>query len=789
MVDFEKLGVFYLGTSTQTQTQSQQHSQDLVLYDSKDLATHGFIVGMTGSGKTGLGISLLEEAALDGIPVLAIDPKGDLGNLMLAFPSLEPAAFEPWINEADARAQGLSVHEMAKKLSKDAREGLAQSGQQPERIQRLKDAAEFVLYTPGSDAGVNVSMLGSLDLPSAEPSRHDAAFLAEHAQNTVSALLQLMGLNVDAQSKQHVFLCHALLWAWEHQRPVTLGAMLGWLDAPPFEQIGLMDIEGFFSSKERKALAVKLNALLAAPTSKIWLSGQPIDIADMLYGSNGKPKVSIFSIAHLDDDIRMFFVTLLMNHIVSWMRTQSGTSSLRTLVYMDECAGYFPPVAMPSSKPPMMTLMKQGRAYGAGLVMATQNPVDIDYKGLANAGTWFIGRLQTEQDKARIIEGLKHADKVKGLSEAYITSTLGSLPKRTFWMHNVHEDEPTVFRTRWCLSYLKGPMSLTDIKRLEQKSAAQSEKSVAHVGVPTGGQRPVLDVEQFFVTSSKSNDELFMVPTIGGMAEIRYGHAGVDVTRKVILVVEPLGDAVALDWSLGHLLSISPEAITTRAPSTTVSYGDISARFVQSKNHAAWQKSWMRYLQDHEVLSLYQDPETQEVSQPGENLAAFVARIGMGQREQRDAALDEVRKKYADKIARLEERLRKAESTKSAQAAQVRDQTLGTALSAGIGILNALMGRRRSSITSAGAVARGASRVFKEQHDVGRADENITVIRAQIQSMQGEMSQALEKVGLKPKDVRSIQVKPNASDIHVDCFGLIWLPHKKTSEGALEAAF
>ena len=462
--DFEKLGVFYLGRPYDLA--AKQPKPGWLLYDSKDLVTHAVCVGMTGSGKTGLCLSLLEEAAIDNIPAIIIDPKGDLGNLMLTFPSLKGEDFQPWINEDDARKKGLSPADFAKSQAELWAKGLGSWQQDGARIQRLRDAAEVAIYTPGSNAGLPVSILKSFAAPAADV-LEDGELLRERISTTVTSLLGLLGIEADPiQSREHILLSTILDHTWRNENDLDLAALIQAIQSPPVSKIGVMDVNSFFPSKDRFALAMKLNNLLAAPGFQAWLEGEALDIQQLLYNSAGKPRLAIFSIAHLNDAERMFFVTLLLSQMVGWMRAQSGTTSLRALLYMDEIFGYFPPVANPPSKLPLMTLLKQARAFGLGVVLATQNPVDLDYKGLANTGTWFIGRLQTERDKARVLEGLEGASSSAGkkFDRGRMEQTLAGLGARIFLMNNVHEDEPVVFETRWCLSYLRGPLTRTQIK-------------------------------------------------------------------------------------------------------------------------------------------------------------------------------------------------------------------------------------------------------------------------------------------------------------------------------------
>ena len=403
MEDFEKLGVFYFGREFDLAKNALK--EDLVLYDSRDLVTHAVCVGMTGSGKTGLCVGLLEEAVIDNIPAIVVDPKGDLANLLLTFPDLAAADFLPWINEEDARRKGVSPQEYAGQQAALWKKGLAEWGQDGARIRKLKSSAEFSIYTPGSTAGLPVSILKSFSFPG-KAVTEDSELLGERIATTVTSLLNLLGIEADPiQSREHILLSTILNTSWKQGQDLDLAGLIQAIQAPPVARIGVFDIESFFPSRDRFALAMKLNNLLAAPGFSAWLTGYPMDVDRMFYTAEGKPRVSIFSIAHLNDTERMFFVSLLLTQLLGWMRSQSGTTSLRTLFYMDEIFGYFPPVANPPSKAPLLTLLKQARAFGLGIVLATQNPVDLDYKGLSNTGTWFLGRLQTERDKERVLDG------------------------------------------------------------------------------------------------------------------------------------------------------------------------------------------------------------------------------------------------------------------------------------------------------------------------------------------------------------------------------------------------
>jgi hypothetical protein len=478
--DYEKLGQFYLGREYDLEKKSSA-DKNLVLYDSKDLVTHAIVVGMTGSGKTGLCIDLIEEAAIDGVPAIAIDPKGDLTNLLLTFPGLRPEDFRPWVNEEDAARKGVSPDEYAKQQAELWRNGLASWGEDGERIGRLKAAADFAIYTPGSTAGIPVSIVRSFAAPPAAL-REDTELFRERVATTATSLLALVGIAADpVKSREHILLSTLFTAAWTAGQDLDLTALVNQIQKPPMGRIGALDLEKFYPAKDREELALRINGLIAAPGFAGWLEGEPLDIGAFFRTPAGKPRVSIFSIAHLSDAERMFFVALLLNEIYGWVRTQSGTTSLRAILYMDEIFGFFPPVAEPPSKRPMLNLLKQARAFGLGVVLATQNPVDLDYKGLANTGTWFLGRLQTDRDKQRVLDGLEGAAAAQSASfdRRSMEELLAGLTTRVFLMNNVHEDGPVVLESRWAMSNLRGPLTREHNKVLIKDSRPQRAPSAA----------------------------------------------------------------------------------------------------------------------------------------------------------------------------------------------------------------------------------------------------------------------------------------------------------------------
>ncbi len=587
MQAFEKLGAFYLGRPYDLAT--KRRGEGWLLYDSRDLVTHAVCVGMTGSGKTGLCVCLLEEAAIDGVPAIVIDPKGDLSNLLLTFPQLRPEDFRPWVNPDDAHRKGLDVDAFAAQQAALWRDGLAEWGQDGERIARLRAAADFAIYTPGSEAGRPVSILHSLEPPAGGPDT-DPELARERIATTVTSLLGLLGLDADPiRSREHILLSTIVDASWKAGRGLDLGGLIQQIQAPPVARVGVLDLESFFPAKDRFELAMALNNLLASPGFGAWMTGEPLDVQRLLYTAEGRPRVAIFSIAHLGDAERMFFVSLLLNEVVGWMRAQGGTTSLRALLYMDEIFGYFPPVSNPPSKPPLLTLLKQGRAFGLGVVLATQNPVDLDYKGLSNAGTWFLGRLQTERDKARVIEGLEGAAASAGQSfdRGRMEQTLAALGSRVFLMNNVHEDAPVVFETRWAMSYLRGPLGRQEIKKLAQMQNVefkmQNAGSAPAVGraaqaaspapapsapapsAPRVSPRPVLppSVPEFFVPvrgAVPAGKRLAYEPALFGAAQVRFAdpRAGVDLLQTVNVLTPIVDTAVPVDWNLATDSAIRP---------------------------------------------------------------------------------------------------------------------------------------------------------------------------------------------------------------------------------------
>jgi hypothetical protein len=792
MQDFEKLGLFYLGR--RYDMEGRKPLDDLVLYDSRDLVTHAVCVGMTGSGKTGLCLSLIEEAAIDGVPVIAIDPKGDLGNLLLTFPGLSAEEFRPWVNEDEARRAGVAPDALAASEAGRWKKGLAEWGEDGARIERLRTSAEFAIYTPGSSAGLPVSILSSIAAPPAA-AREDKEGMAERAAATATSLLALASAEAQPRSREHTLLASLFGTAWEAGNDLDLATLIRQVQSPPFDKVGVVDLESFFSEKDRFELAMRLNGLLAAPGFEQWLAGAPLDPASLLYTAKGKPRVAIFSIAHLGDAERMFFVSLLLNQVVAWMRGQSGTTSLRAILYMDEIMGYFPPVSNPPSKAPLLTLLKQGRAFGIGVVLATQNPVDLDYKGLANTGTWFLGRLQTERDKARMLDGLEGAAS-GSMDRAETDRLLSALDKRVFLLHNVHEKAPVVFQTRWTLSYLRGPLSRNQIKDLKvhfdqggqgdrEVHGNQEVQRVQQVHKPVGSAAPVLPpgVQQYFIPRpSGASGVTHYTPGVLGVARVGFGDArlGVDVTRDV-LYLAPFGDGpIALDWATATRLEVAPTDLQP-APDPGATFDPVPPPGLLPKSYAGWNKEFGRWLAQSETLDLMRHRDLKLTSTPGEGERDFMVRVQEGQRAARDAAVDALRRKYGPKQTQLAEQLRRAEAAVERESAQASQQKLQTGLSMGATILGAIFGRKAvgaGTLGRATTAARGLGRSMKESEDIKRASDNVEAVRARAQALEDEILQETQKItgSSGPPVIERLSMSPKRGQVSVQLIGLGWMP-------------
>ncbi len=810
---YEKLGAFYLGR--EYDLANREMGDNLLLYDSKDLVTHACVVGMTGSGKTGLGVSMIEEAAIDGIPCLVVDPKGDLTNLLLNFPELAPADFKPWVHAEDATREGKSIDDVAADKAALWKKGLGDWHQSPDRIQRLANAVDFNIYTPGSDAGIPVSILSSFAPPPPEV-REDGDLYRDRISTTATSLLTLLGIDADPiQSREHILITTILDHCWEKNQTVDLGNLIQMVQTPPVAKVGVMDLESFYPSKDRFGLAMAMNNLLASPSFESWMTGEPMDVDRLLYTPEGKPKVSIFSIAHLSDPERMFFMSLLLNQTLSWMRTRPGTTSLRAMLYIDEIFGYMPPVANPPTKKPLLTLLKQARAYGLGLVLATQNPVDLDYKGLSNTGTWFLGRLQTEQDKERVLDGLQGASNEagSGFDREEISDILSGVGKRVFLMHNVHDAAPVTFHTRWAMSYLAGPMTRTQIKTLMKDKkgglAAQPQFATAAPAMaaeitemppePAAApppQRPVLpaDVSQVFMpmTVAYNKPDLTYEPRLIALGKVHF----VD-TRKGLAADEDLAmladldvGALGIDWDDCLPIDINPDFLE-KEPPFPGSFADVPPDASKGKSYTAWKKSLADHIYRSRRYVLLKCAELKVVSEPGESERDFRIRISDEAREKRDEMVEKLRKKYASKLNTVEERIRKAELRVDREAQEAKSAKMQSAISIGASLLGAVLGRKTFGSTNIGraaSAARGVGRSRKQADDVHRAEEDVIAYTERFEELQREIEEEIAEIEQRydsdSLELEELLLKPRKTDIDIRHMALAWVPFGRDAAGS-----
>jgi hypothetical protein len=788
--DFEQLGALYLGRPV-----TDPPSVAPLLLPSKHLVTHGVIVGMTGSGKTGLGAVLLEELAIDGIPAIVIDPKGDLGNLLLTFPALDAASFAPWAPPGEDAAAIAARHA----------KGLADWGQDGARVARFAGAVERVLYTPGSTLGRPLSLMPSLGAP---PAGTDVEVLRERALGAASGLLTLVGLDPDpVKSPEHSLLATILLETWRAGRGLDLVGLIRAIQAPPFSQLGAMDLESVVPTKTRAALAVQLNNAFASPAMAGFLSGEPLDVARLLYTPEGRPKLSILSLAHLSDADRMFFVTVLLGEVLAWMRAQSGTTSLRALLYMDEVFGFFPPVASPPTKTPMLTLLKQARAFGLGVVLATQNPVDLDYKGLANTGTWMLGRLQTERDKLRVLDGLEGASAAsgQGLDRARMDTLLSGLAPRTFLLHSVHEPEPRLFQSRWALSYLRGPLSRDEMRRLatgaeprasvpaaaiREASAATGGASTATAGSSMGpgmGAGALFDARPILPPGIR--ERFYVRPDLPRVAEHRPGlfcrasvhyvdaKAGLDawLTPSLLAPLGEDGPRWPEAWFLG-----TEEVPLSDGPAEGARFAPLPPAATRPASYKTWEKSALAHLHRDRPLVLLAAPALGLTSRVGETREAFLGRVTHGVHEGRDAELEKLGAKWQPKIDKARDKVERARRKLDEAKADGSTTILTSGLEIGATVLGAVFGSGRRSVTAgATRVARSARSAARRSATKEAAQAELEAAEQALASLEASVKTALDEIraSWKPENVEVVekQVAPKKGDLRIERLELTWV--------------
>ncbi len=782
--DYEKLKLFYIGKEKINDEQSIP-----LVYKNKHLTTHAAIIGMTGSGKTGLGISLLEEAAIDNIPSIIIDPKGDMGNLLLTFPELKAKDFEPWIEEQDAQNSSMSVPKLAAKTASLWENGIIGDFQSKERIAKLKNSADYTIYTPGSTSGVPVSVLSSFKAPSREV-LEDADILNQLVSSTVSSLLSLVDIKENTSSKEHILISSIFMNFYTQGKDLTLEELISSIVTPPFKKVGIFDLETFFAQEDRLKLALKLNTIIANPSFKSWIEGEPLDISNMLYDENGKARVSIFSISHLNDSQRMFFVSLLLNQMVAWMRRQEGTSSLKALLYMDEIFGYFPPSKNPPSKQPMLTLLKQARSFGVGVILSTQNPVDLDYKGLANIGTWFIGRLQTKQDKEKVIDGLTTRANAN-LDKKELMDLLSNLEKRNFIMKNIHEDAVKVFKTRWVLSYLKGPMAKDDIKKLMSekinkalnpiKDTISSSNRTASTSSDIDTTKPILpnSLEECFNYISQQ-DSYQMQPYLLATCKLNYYSTSknIDVKQEIIQKIYLDETDLEINWEDCEELGENDFSKKEKANS---SYYSIPTFIQNAREIKILQKEFTNRIYQNNKLTLYKNAKLKLTSKQDESLIDFKIRVQDRLNETIDEKIEKLQIKYEKEEKRLETKLEKLYVKLEKEKDQASAKTTDALISIGSSIIGAFFGKSILSKTNVGKAASGvknASKVLKERKDVKFVEAEIEELSNDILTLKDNLEVEIEKINeefnISNYEIEETYIKLRRKDIFNTKLSLLW---------------
>ncbi len=801
MKAFEKLGLFYLGKKLTADRQDL--SDDYLLYDSKDLSTHAVCVGMTGSGKTGLCISLLEEAAIDNIPAIIIDPKGDMGNLLLSFPALKGRDFLPWINKDEAKKKNLTPEKFAEGQAELWKNGLSKWDQSGERISRLQKATDFAIYTPGSNAGLPVSIVDSFSAPK-DQLLEDLDILREQIQTMVSGLLELLGIAADPlQSREHILISNIMEHCWVTGKDLDLGTLIQMIQSPPVEQIGVFNVEDFYPASARLKLAMSLNNLLAAPGFKTWMEGESLDIDQMIYTDQGKPRTIIFSIAHLSDQERMFFVTLLLNQIIGWMRSQTGSTSLRAILYMDEVFGFLPPVSEPPSKRPFLTLLKQARAFGVGVVLSTQNPVDLDYKGLSNAGTWFVGRLQTEKDKERLADGLIRGDQGDIFDKKTLMNTISSLNKREFLIHNVHEKQPQFFRTRWALSYLCGPLTRAQIKTLmtgkkkttdsSSQTSPPAMKDVTKYEADKPPQLPAVirqdyaPVDHPIEADGKVVYHLYTVAS----ADVSFFNNRYGIVRTVpVAYALPLKPSTMdISWTHSKLFNFKTDTIAGSV-FKGAAYMPLQPAMLKLAMIDSLDKQFESFVYRNYTIVLWKSETFKTVSLPEEAERDFRIRLQQVAHERRDLEVDRIKRQFSKKVDTLDKQLKTAQRLVDKEGDQYQKKMLDTAISVGSSIFGALLGGRTSR-TSVTRAARSASGLSKEKRDIARAKEKMVQIEGRIKELETQLNERItdltEKFDPLNEELKKIIIQPKKSDVLQRYFGFLWVPYFHSDDGTIKS--
>jgi len=786
---YEKLGLFYLGKEVNQDT--QELTDELLLYKNKNLTTHAALIGMTGSGKTGLGIGIIEEAIMDNIPAIIIDPKGDMGNLLLTFPELKPKDFEPWVDAGAAESKELTVKEFAEKTAAMWDKGIQSWHQDKSRIKTMKENAEYVIYTPGSSAGVQLSVLSSFDAPS-EDTIDDPDTFTSVINSTVSSLLALIKLKGDPlQSKEYLLLSTIFVHLWKKGISITLEELIGYVTNPPFDKIGVLPLKSFYTQTQRLDLAMKLNTVLASPSFSAWTEGEALDIQNLLYTKDGKAKVSILSISHLDESQRMFFVTLFLNRYISWMRHQSGTSSLRALLYMDEIFGFFPAVSNPPSKKPMLLLLKQARAYGISVILATQNPIDLDYKGLSNIGTWFIGRLQTKQDKERVMDGLLKSDE-DSLNKKEIESLLSNLQSRVFLFKSAHEDRLKLMQTRWVLSYLRGPLSKKEIKTLmhdkkttvksEQKKESQKAKTDKKSAISSAKKGNVVqsivsdEIKQYYSADTQAKNIVYK-PYILTKGKVRFVNAsrGIDIEKTISgrqfldknLTNLDLSKSVKFDFDID---------LFNKKPLEQSRFLPLPHFIEEYKTVKPVVKIFSDYIYRTKKLELYKCTALKVESKPGESIRDFKIKMIDVIRDKKTVTVEKLRKKYSTKGDRLQSKYGKLKIKLHKEQSDVSAMQTDSAMNLGMAVLGSFLGSATKRKTN--RAISSASKVSKERSDVQRVNKEIMQVQRDMQELKNDLRRDINKIeqqfAFENYKIDTFYIKPRKADIYDVKVALLW---------------
>ena len=770
---YEKLGLFYLGKDVDKKT--LEVTEALTLLKNKNFTTHAAIIGMTGSGKTGLGIGIIEEAAIDNIPSILIDPKGDMGNLCLLDANYAPESFEPWVKD-EAKSKEKDVKTYAAKIATLWKNGIESWGQNTERAAKL-EAVKKTIYTPGSSAGVAVNVMSSLDAPSAEILEDSDAF-ASYLKSTTVSLLSLVGIVAEPlESREYILLAQIITKVWLNGEDLNIETLIGKIIKPNFNKIGVLSLDAFYPQDARFKLATKFNSLLASPSFSLWMQGDNLDIQKLLYDENGKAKIAIFSISHLNDDERMFFVTLLLNKYIAWMRRQSGTSALKTLLYMDEIYGFFPPTKNPPSKEPMLLLLKQARAFGVGVVLSTQNPVDLDYKGLSNIGTWFIGRLQTSQDIERVIDGL--GGKVgASYNKKEIKTLLANLKKRTFFLKSAHLEDIRLFSTRWVLSYLKGPLKRDEISALMQKQKEFQNIEMQSVGVMMKKKEDLDSLQQiddsisqyFELDSSEINE---YSPTLGALARVHFYNQrkGIDEVKELILSLPLDKNEKNIDWREAREENESFENYPHTAPHKS-KFQALPRLILEDKGLKRAVKELKKSLYREQHIKLLRCSSPKIESKVGESESDFKVRIQDNLNDKKEIEIEKLQTRFEKKEKTLLERLSKAKERVEKEQADATSSMIET----GIAVLGALFGR--TSPTKIGRAFKKGSNILKERGDMSRAEERMASIQEDIEALEYELEDTIDEINEKYNadncDIEVFTIKPRKTDIDVEQCAVVW---------------